>query len=98
MTARLEPHGAGCWALSGELDRAAVAALWPQGAQLARAGARVELDLAGVRRADSAGVALLVEWLRLAREAGGDIAYAAAPAQMRAILRISDLEEVLGLG
>ena len=46
-------------AVSGVLDRAAVTDLWPRAlAQLA--GART-LDLSGVQRLDSAGVAMLAE-------------------------------------
>jgi len=44
---------------SGALDRAAVAALWPQ-ARAQRAGVR-QFDLAAVPRIDSAGLAMLAE-------------------------------------
>ncbi|GAB3387423.1 STAS domain-containing protein [Lysobacter fragariae] len=44
---------------AGELDRAAVALLWPQ-AQAKLAGARA-LDLTALTRIDSAGLALLAE-------------------------------------
>jgi len=45
--------------LTGALDRAAVTALWPAASQ-ALAGVHV-LDLRGVERVDSAGVAFLAE-------------------------------------
>jgi phospholipid transport system transporter-binding protein len=46
--------------LTGALDRAGVIALWPQIGPSLLSGARV-LDLRGVDRVDSAGVALLAE-------------------------------------
>lgn len=54
--------------LTGALDRAAVTALWPQ-ASTALAGVRT-LDLRGVERVDSAGVALLAELAARLRAAG----------------------------
>lgn len=56
---------------------------------------RLEVDLAGVVRADSAGLALLIEWLRRARHAGKTIVFHAVPEQLRAIARVSDLEDIL---
>lgn len=61
---------------------------------LTRNGAWV-VDLGGVTSGDSAGVAVLVEWIAAVRESGGSIRYENVPAQMRAIARIADLEDLL---
>ncbi|PWV61806.1 STAS domain-containing protein [Plasticicumulans acidivorans] len=83
---------------SGELLLSTVAGLWPQARESWRSGSCVEVDLSGVTHADSAGVALLVEWLREARAAGCEVRFVAMPEQMRAIAVVSDLDELLHCG
>ncbi len=53
------------------------------------------LDLRGVTRADSAGLALLVEWLREARRRRIDVHFENIPAQLLAIARVSRLDSIL---
>jgi phospholipid transport system transporter-binding protein len=53
------------------------------------------VDLAGVTSADSAGLAVLVEWLAAVTERGGTLSFESAPEQLRAIARISDLDRLL---
>jgi len=53
------------------------------------------VDLAGITSGDSAGLAVLVEWMSAARARGGSVRYEAVPGQILAIARISDLEELL---
>ena len=54
----------------------------------------VVVDLAGVTQADSAGLAVLLEWVTWAHHAGREIRFQAMPKSIRAIARIS---EVVGL-
>lgn len=90
--ATLTRLGPGQMALGGDLVIDAVAALWGAATGAFAGGGTVTLSLDGVRRADSAGVALLVEWLRAARAGGGELRLSGMPAQMRAILAVSDLD------
>ena len=53
------------------------------------------IDLSGVTRADSAGVALLLEWIRDASRAGATLHFANAPSQMRAIIDFCALNDVI---
>jgi phospholipid transport system transporter-binding protein len=53
------------------------------------------IDLSGVTAGDSAGLAVLVEWMSAARARGASVRYASVPAQIVAIARISDLEGLL---
>jgi phospholipid transport system transporter-binding protein len=53
------------------------------------------VDLSGVASADSAGLAVLVEWLAAVNERGGTLRFASVPEQLVAIARISDLERLL---
>ncbi len=56
------------------------------------------IDLSQVTEADSAGLAVLVEWLATARIRHTTIHYQAIPAQILAVARISDLDELLTEG
>jgi phospholipid transport system transporter-binding protein len=53
------------------------------------------IDLSQVTEADSAGLAVLVEWLATARKRKSSIHYEGIPAQILAVARISDLDELL---
>lgn len=95
----LETAGEGRYSVAGELSFATVSELWRRSGPLLTGGeGPLVLDLAQISRADSAGVALLVEWTRQAREAGREIRFEHIPDQLLAIARVSALEEVLPLG
>lgn len=97
--ARTDSGEACRFTLSGRLDAASVPVLWHSaGAQFSDCLQRdLAIDLGGVEHSDSAGVALLVDWLRQARAAGGQLSLHNVPAQMRAIIRVADLENLFGL-
>jgi phospholipid transport system transporter-binding protein len=57
----------------------------------------LEVDLADVSRADSAGVALLIEWQRQAQKQKKSISFFNIPSQMLAIARLSGVDELLSL-
>jgi phospholipid transport system transporter-binding protein len=94
---RLEPVGAGRLRLSGELSFASVPELAAAGLPLESGAGSVQVDLGAVVRADSAGLALLVGWMREAWERGVEIRFLNMPAQMLAIARVSGLDGVLPL-
>jgi len=80
---------------SGELGFATAAQALREGIeQIGRDGEHV-VDLSGVTAGDSAGVAVLVEWISAAAAMGMGLRYENVPAQMLAIARISDLEDLL---
>jgi len=53
------------------------------------------IDLSGVTRADSAGLALLIEWLRLARSAKRPLRFTNIPDQVLTLTRINGLQDTL---
>lgn len=57
----------------------------------------LDVDLAEVNRADSAGVALLIEWQRLAQKQKKSISFSNIPSQMMAIARLCGVDELLFL-
>jgi len=79
----------------GELDFDSVPDVWEMTEPLLAAESIQRIDLSGVRRANSAGVALLVEWLRQARSRQRELVFVNLPAQMEAIVRTVDLDGVL---
>jgi phospholipid transport system transporter-binding protein len=85
----------GSLALSGALTFAtAGSALETARAELDRNG-QTTLDLAGVTRADSAGLATLLALLAHARTQGRPLSVVHAPANLQALARVSGVEAFL---
>ncbi|WP_255210709.1 STAS domain-containing protein [Methylogaea oryzae] len=57
----------------------------------------MELDLSGVRRADSAGLALLVEWLAQANRLNRQLDFRHVPDQILRMAKVGGLEDILSL-
>ena len=91
----IEQAGPGQLVASGELSFEMAAQALRQGDELIRREPTWVIDLARVESGDSAGVAVLVDWLATAKARGGSVTYRGIPAQMLAIARISDLEDLL---
>ena len=85
----------GRWLLEGELSFASVPAVLKSSATGFKASREIQIDLKGVTRADSAGLALLIEWLRESERAGRVITFTNVPKQLLAIARLCGLDEVL---
>ena len=56
---------------------------------------KMVFDLAGITKADSAGLALLLEWLRLAGLSGVDLHYVNLPRQLQAMAHVAGVDEIL---
>lgn len=82
-------------AVSGLLGFGTVGALLPQGSAAIAAGKAGFIDLAGVTGSDSAGLALLLEWLSVARAAKRSLRYENMPVQLQQLARLSEVEELL---
>ncbi|HPE74372.1 MAG TPA: STAS domain-containing protein [Candidatus Competibacter sp.] len=82
--------------VQGELDFDSVAELWETSETLLVGDAPLlRIDLSRVSRSNSAGVALLAQWLCQARRRQRELLFVGIPAQMRAIIRVVDLETLL---
>lgn len=88
----------GRYAVSGELTFATVPAVLRETRGWFTEGGAIAVDLAGVSRADSAGLALLLEWLRSAKQRSARVVFEHMPAQIHAIARLTALEPVLEMG
>ena len=84
---RLEARGTICYDSAARALQAGLA-LIPRGQPCT-------IDLSNVTEADSAGLAVLVEWLATARKRNSSIHYEGIPAQILAVARISDLDDLL---
>jgi phospholipid transport system transporter-binding protein len=98
VAAKLERLSDGTYRLRGVLSFASVPAVRRVGLETFVADNDIRLDLSDVSRSDSAGLALLIEWLRYARQRNKTVHYLNMPTQMLAIARASSLDEILPLG
>lgn len=57
--------------------------------------ALITVDCAGVTEADSAGLAVLIEWRRWAHKHGRHLRFENLPAKITAIARLSEVSELL---
>jgi phospholipid transport system transporter-binding protein len=57
----------------------------------------VTVDLGGVTLADSAGIALLMEWQQRARATGRTLTFANIPEQVRKIIHVSGLQQAFDI-
>ncbi len=94
----LIPDGAGRLRVEGPLDFTTVSGLLAAGEERLRDTDRLQIDLAGVTSANSAGLALLLEWLDLARARGVALRYLNLPDSLMRIAAFSNLETLLPVG
>ena len=85
--------------IRGPLTFATVPYLFGQSAAWRKAhdSATVTIDLSQVSKADSAGLALMVEWQRLARDGQQPLRFVHIPEQLRRLIRVSGLEKLFPL-
>ena len=55
----------------------------------------LHIDLTGIEDADSAGLALLIEWLSWAQQSEREIDFVGLPTQLAAIAEISEVSELV---
>ena len=96
MTAfEIKNGGDGNYRIAGNLTFATASAALRAMAPLFSEGASLRLDLRDVCKADSAGAALLVEWVRRARQSGCELRYAQLPETLLAIIRVYGVDKLL---
>jgi phospholipid transport system transporter-binding protein len=97
---RLVATGDGQLAAHGPLTFATARRAHQEGlASLASASGReLEIDCAGITTSDSAGLAVLLDWLAAVKRAGGKLRYRQLPPGLVALSRIGEVEELLERG
>ena len=93
--ATLEALGNGRFKVRGPLDAETVTELLERSEEAFRGASSLEIDLGGVPEGDSAGLALLIEWIRRARQHNQPLQFKNLPTQVAALARISQVDELL---
>lgn len=96
MSARLHTDDPETWRVAGELTFASVPEI-QQDSVAQFDSPPATLDLSGVERIDSAGIALVVEWARRAKAAGASMRLVHVPAGMAALSRTVRLHQLLNI-
>ncbi len=85
----------GRYHLEGELSFASVELALKKTAEIFVSADRLVFDLGGIAKVDSAGLALLLEWLRQARAIGVELHYTNLPRQLMAMAHVAGVDEIL---
>jgi phospholipid transport system transporter-binding protein len=81
--------------VTGELTFQTVPDHWRKSADLFGGNSAFTIDLSGVTRADSAGLALLIGWIRRAKQESKSIYFKNIPANLVAIARVTGVDAIL---
>jgi len=81
--------------ISGNLNFDSVVELWDESLPLLQNLQSLHVDLSNVTESNSAGLALLVEWLRYADQNKKTITFKYLPQQLLSIAKISGVDEIL---
>jgi phospholipid transport system transporter-binding protein len=98
LTAEFELQEGGRSRVVGVLHFTTVTALLHVGSDAIANGRAAIIDLSGVKDSDSSGLALLIEWLSIARSESHGLRYENIPTQLHQLARLSDVEELLTAG
>ena len=79
----------------GSLHFTTVSALFAAGVAAINGGRAAVIDLAAVTASDSSGLALLIEWLSVAKGASRALRFDNAPSQILQLARLSEVEDLL---
>ena len=83
------------YSVEGDMTFDTVRTLLQESKGLFTAGSNVKLNLSEVQQADSAGLALLLEWIAQARKAGVEVSVDGVPDSLKAIARLCRMEDEL---
>jgi phospholipid transport system transporter-binding protein len=88
--------GTDAYRLEAALTFATVPALHARGlARIDAAGGELQFDLQQVSATDSAGLALLIDWLAAAKAHQRTLRYVQPPETLRALAKLSDVESLI---
>jgi len=81
--------------VSGELNFETIVALWKQSLPLLARYPRIDIDLSKVTASNSAGLALLLEWLKYGKRQNKVVTFSEMPAQLRSIASVAGVDLML---
>ena len=93
---RLAPESdSGLYRVSGSLGFVTATGAHAQLRRCLSAGGSIRIDCSGLERIDSAGLAVLLDLVALARDQGTDLRYVALPPSVLRLARLSGVEGLL---
>ena len=90
---RLEAQADGRYRLAGDLGFGAAADVLQRGREAFAGQSAVRVDLTEVSDTDSAGLAVILQWVREARREGRDLRFAHLPKRLADLARISGVSD-----
>jgi phospholipid transport system transporter-binding protein len=93
-----EDKGSGRFLLSGEMVFRTAGRILRESEELFEDHTRIEVDLSGVTRSDSAGLALLLEWITWANHTVREIRFVGMPDKVNAIAKTTEVDHLLKRG
>lgn len=94
----LEDRGDGCFALSGEVSFDTAELILNASEKPFDEHTQLEIDLSGVTLSDSAGLALLLEWVTWANHTVREIRFSGMPERILAIAKTTEVDALLTRG
>jgi len=94
----LEDRGDGCFAVSGEMTFDTAERILKASEAPFEEHSQLEIDLSGVTVSDSAGLALLLEWVTWANHTVREIRFSGMPERVMAIARTTEVDKLLTRG
>ena len=94
----LEDCGDGCFALSGDMTFDTVDRILKASEDPFEEHSQLQIDLSGVTDSDSAGLALLLEWVTWANHTVREIRFTGMPERVMAIAKTTEVDRLLTRG
>lgn len=94
----LEDRGEGRFSLSGEMSFDTAERILKESGEPFEEHTQLEIDLSGVTLSDSAGLALLLEWVTWANHTVREIRFTGMPERVLAIAKTTEVEGLLTRG
>ncbi len=95
---KMQDQGGGKFALSGHMVFETAGQILFDSEVLFEEHTRIEVDLSGVTDTDSAGLALLLEWITWANHTVREIRFIDTPAKIDAIARTTEVDHLMKRG
>jgi phospholipid transport system transporter-binding protein len=90
-----QEQGEGRFSLSGDMSFETANQILKASERLLDKHAAIEIDLAGVGKADSAGLALMLEWKAQAGQRGVAIQFVGIPKSILAVAKTSEVNDLI---
>ncbi|MEX2123107.1 MAG: STAS domain-containing protein [Woeseia sp.] len=91
-------NGEGSFSLKGDMTFSTAGDILRESEEPFEKHTRIEVDLSGVTDTDSAGLALLLEWITWANHTVREIRFTGVPAVIDAIAKTTEVENLLKKG